>query len=73
MSSSCDNFYIYQQRTSNDDVVSEDIEIKRKDQEFRSQKEVMNMMLETWKADSQLIFLSHQEAIDWIWATKRAM
>lgn len=53
MSSSCDNFYIYQQRTSNDDLVSEDIEIKRKDQEFRSQKEVMNMMLETWKADSQ--------------------
>lgn len=73
MSPSCDNFYIYQQRTSNDDVVSEDIEIKREDQEFRPQKEVMNMMLGTWKADSQLVSLSRQEAVDWIWATKRAM
>lgn len=73
MSPSCDNFYIYQQRTSNDDVVSEDIEIKREDQEFRPQKEVMNMMLETWKADNQLVSLSRQEAVGWIWATKRAM
>lgn len=52
MSPSYDNFYIYQQRTSNDDVVSKDIEIKREDQEFRPQKEVMNMMLGTWKANS---------------------
>ncbi len=47
MSPSCDNFYIYQQRTSNNDLVSEGIEIKREDQGFRPQKEVMNMMLGT--------------------------
>jgi len=46
--------------------ISEDIEIKREDQKFHSQKEVINMMLEIRRADSQASkdTVSEKNAID---------